>query len=361
MALFGPPAIDKATASFTVSTAADIIDASDGKLSLREAINHANASSHGATIGFAKELEGARLVLTGGQLTVTGDLRIGGPRSDDGSRITIDGNGMDRVLHISGRHAEVEIRDLVIANGLSGYADDGGGILVEAGNNLSLERCVVQNNHVGIYGAGGGIAAAGNNSVIISNSSIIDNFGEDAGGAIILFEGSSLVMRQSSMENNGSSYGRALFLLDADAHISETVIARNGAMEGGAIWMSRGTAMITRSTITENEAVKGGGIDLSQSELFLSNSTLAGNIASDHPASAYTARGGGINASTGHIHISGSTLTGNRSEGYEGEASGGGISLTYKSDLDISNSLVVGNFVKAGSSSGGPIPTLLAK
>ena len=64
--------------SITVTTAADVVDANDGVLSLREAVAQANASAGFDEIEFAASLEGATLVLTGGELVVSGDLAIDG-------------------------------------------------------------------------------------------------------------------------------------------------------------------------------------------------------------------------------------------------------------------------------------------
>jgi hypothetical protein len=70
-------------ATFTVTTAADVVNAGDRVLSLREAVAQANATTAADTIVFAGALEGSTLVLTGGELVVNQDLRIDG---DPGQR-----------------------------------------------------------------------------------------------------------------------------------------------------------------------------------------------------------------------------------------------------------------------------------
>ena len=52
-------------ATFTVTTSCRRGEASDGKLSLREAVTQANATAAADTIVFASGLEGKTLVLTG--------------------------------------------------------------------------------------------------------------------------------------------------------------------------------------------------------------------------------------------------------------------------------------------------------
>lgn len=57
-------------ATFTVTTAADVVNASDGVLSLREAVTQANSTTAADTIVFAAGLETQTLVLTGGELVL---------------------------------------------------------------------------------------------------------------------------------------------------------------------------------------------------------------------------------------------------------------------------------------------------
>ena len=80
---------------FTVDTTADIVDAGDGVLSLREALAQANASVGAETILFADAVQGRSIVLAGSQLTVNSDVII-----DGGSGVTLDADGKSRVLQV---------------------------------------------------------------------------------------------------------------------------------------------------------------------------------------------------------------------------------------------------------------------
>ena len=64
----------------TVTTATDVIDPDDGRLSLREAVAQANATAAADRIQFATNVEGQSLKLTHGEMTVTSDLVIDGNR-----------------------------------------------------------------------------------------------------------------------------------------------------------------------------------------------------------------------------------------------------------------------------------------
>ena len=74
-------------AYLTVTTQADVVDAGDGKLSLREAVAQANGSASANTIRFTAALEGKTLVLTGGELVIESRHRyaVFGHASVDGA------------------------------------------------------------------------------------------------------------------------------------------------------------------------------------------------------------------------------------------------------------------------------------
>src|SRR4051794_23829946 len=105
------------------------LDPGDGQLSLREAVAAANATTALDAIRFASPLEGdAPLVLTGGQLTVSDDLRIDGDRDHDGIGVTIDGNDASRILRITGGGTDVALIGLTLARGRAGDNESGGAI-----------------------------------------------------------------------------------------------------------------------------------------------------------------------------------------------------------------------------------------
>lgn len=72
-------------ATFTVTTVADVVNAGDGVLSLREAVAQANATAAADTIVFAPSLEGQTLTLTAGELTLAQDTTIDGDQNNDGT------------------------------------------------------------------------------------------------------------------------------------------------------------------------------------------------------------------------------------------------------------------------------------
>ena len=55
-------------ATFTVTTARDVVDPADGVLSLREAVTQANADAAADSIAFAATVQYGAIFLTGGEL-----------------------------------------------------------------------------------------------------------------------------------------------------------------------------------------------------------------------------------------------------------------------------------------------------
>jgi hypothetical protein len=328
-------------ATLTVTTAADVLDATDGVLSLREAVLQANDTAAADTIVFAGALEGRALTLTFGQLELTGDVTIDGDRDDNGSRVTIDGNRHDRVLEIAGGGygTDARLADLAITAGY-GYGESGGGILLGAGNSLTLAGCTVRGNETrdgsggGVFadegsrltvvrstiednsttlGNGGGIAAAAGAQVVVTDSRVLDNSGYWGGGGIFLAEDASLLLTRSWVSGN-RSYGEQA----------------NG---GGGIFASGARVAVVASTLSGNIGLEygpvGGGIYASDSVVSLSRSTIAGN------------RGGGILARYGNVvDLDACTVTGNR----DGGISSGRYSGRYGNELQLADTIVAGNF-----------------
>ena len=114
--------------TFTVTTAADLVDPNDGELSLREAVAKANATAAADTINFDAVLEGTTLLLTGGELAISQDLTIDGDSNNDGSEVTLSGGNASRLLNIAGAGTDVALRDLTLTEGGPDNLENGGAI-----------------------------------------------------------------------------------------------------------------------------------------------------------------------------------------------------------------------------------------
>ena len=184
------------------------------------------------------------IVLTSGDLLVTHDVAIDG---DDGmgGRVTVDGGGNHRVLMTdsSSNFADQSISNMIITNGYA--STDGGGI--QSFENLTLDNVLISDNYSLNDGGGLGFGDEGNlaGSLVITNSRIANNFSRDDAGGIDFYNGLSLLIDNSVLENNTAGL------------LSEPNVA--GAKVGGAMRIidifgvaGGQTSVIQNSIITEN-------------------------------------------------------------------------------------------------------------
>ena len=173
-------------ATFTVDTAFDVTDPTDGSTSLREALALANADPDPDTIGFAPSLAGTTLALVQGELVIETSLTIDGPATD---RLVIDAQGQSRVMSIDdgdpGLEPRVVLRDLALRGGDDRKADyferEGGAGIYVANAAVRLEHVAVTNNRGD--GPGPGILNQDGN-VVIEQSEIAGNQSYSGGGGI---------------------------------------------------------------------------------------------------------------------------------------------------------------------------------
>ena len=163
--------------SFVVDTLDDVV-ATDGRVSLREAILAANGNSavneaaagmeNGDTITFSASIAGGTIVLTGGQLEITDDLQIDGQMN----AITISGNDAARIFSINTAADEaVSLSNLSLTAGntAGSTGDDGGAIFISDNENVTLDSVTITNS---IAAGRGGAIFTGNGTLTLTNSQI---------------------------------------------------------------------------------------------------------------------------------------------------------------------------------------------
>jgi predicted outer membrane repeat protein len=291
--------------TFTVTTPLDVVSATDGKLSLREAISAANAHAGADVVvvpvgTFKITIPGAVENLNAtGDFDVTGDLTIKGAGA--GATI-IDAQQLDRVFDLLG-NIGVTFSGVTLQHGNSGTFD--GGAIQTLSANITLDHCVVKDNRAGL--GGGGVNASGGNVTLIGTT-VARNVAQNDGGGVRVDTGAMVVkggsiVRRNVAGGNGGGISAHTGLTLTNSTVSDNVSSANG---GG---ISAGTATLTNSTVSGN-AVAGNGGGISATTATLTGSTVYDNSAGGN--------GGGISATT-------ATLTNSTVAGNSALTSGGGI------------------------------------
>ncbi len=361
-----------------------------GDGSLLWAVTKANGDKKPDLIQFKKGLTGT-ITLTG-EISIINDLTIDGPGA---GAITVSGNNLYRVFHITGAKTAVTIDNLTIANGLANdvtFNEDygpvtlGGGILEDGGKLTVSDVTFTGNQAIGPLdpfgngdnsdGGGGAIASVHGANLTVTHCAFKDNTASgldySGGGAIVSdggrFTGTTATIDHSSFTHNLAT--QAVF----------------GASGGGALWDGTATAMtVSYCTFDNNQAL--GGSDEADG---LAGHGLAGAIFAepfgffnDPPAGSVSSLrvnqckfnanlaiagnggyaqgdGGGIYLDSGSVAtVAGSSFTENRSRAsdvgsgatFAGDAFGAAIS-NASSTLTVTNTTFERNVTQGGS--GGP-------
>ena len=242
---------------------------------------------------------------------VIANLKIsGGVLSDD-----VDDNGGGLFINPGG---DVTLRRVTVeSNSVDG---DGGGIFVQVLSTLELNDVLIASNTaLGPEGDGGGILNFG--KITGTNVRIANNDATRFGGGIYNGIGPLNLTRSSISDNDVSSEGSAGggIFNDGKMSLTKVLIAANDAMgtggaNGGGIH-NQNTAdekvALRDVTISGNSAPIGGGILMtSNGTMDVDYSTIADNTAS-------AGNGGGIWRFGGTINLRASIISGNESDGAE--------------------------------------------
>jgi hypothetical protein len=361
---------------FNVNSLADILNPAPGVVTLRSAIQAANATPGGNTINLT--LPGTyqiSLIGTPGEtdnaagefaiLPSGGDLTI---QNASGGRVVVDGGGLNRVFDINPNFDPanptakflVTLQGLTIQDGVAsdaanadgpnasggGIRDignasltlnnmvithnsataDGGGVVMEntvgVPWTLTVNNSVISNNHAG--DAGGGIDADGMGKVFINPGTLITgNTSVNQGAGIWLDAVGQGTVASVTVTNGGTGYTSAPTVTFSPPPAGGTTATGIAVITGGVVTAvtitNPGSGYTTPPTIT----ITGGGGTCATATANLTpvtaNLTISGAVISGNSALAAGTLGGGVgNAGTGTVTILNSLIENNFSAGTGG-------------------------------------------
>ncbi len=260
-------------ATITVNSTAVTV-ANDGLCTLPEAVTSANTNAvSGAAVGECAAGSGADVVdLTGvsGTITLTTGLTVSSSITFNGpgaANLTVSGNNLVRFFNCTTGGVTINVNDLTITGGRSGFGSNfGGAIRVSASlDTLAISRCNITGSAAISNGAGGGLFFSSNGgSLTMTNCAVSGNATTGngfAGGIYFSPSPGSLTMTDCTMSVNTAA----------------------GLGGGGLYTNGNGatTASLTGCTISGNtSANQGGGINNQACAMTLTHCTVSGNTAS---------------------------------------------------------------------------------
>jgi len=364
-----------APATFNVNSLADILNPPAGVVTLRSAIEAANATPGGNTINLI--VSGIYKITIPGaneDNNATGDFDIlptGGNLSivnTSGGAVTVDGNHLDRVFDINPGFDPanptpsftVTMQGFTITNGNASPGDfapgSGGGIRDQGNASLTLTNMVLTNNRA--TADGGGVSMENMASVpwtlTLNNTIVSNNHAGDAGGGVEtdgsgkVFLNAGTTITGNTCVNQGAGVwldfipdpNNPIVLKSANLTVTGSTISNNKALTGlgGGIGNAgTGAVSIIGSTLSSNFAgMAGGGFadQNGQGSLYVATSTFTNNVAvgdggaiaesgpttitsTDIDGNSTSGNGGGI-FSDGYVNLTNSTVANNSAAGTGG-------------------------------------------
>lgn len=310
-----PVTITAQGTTYVVNTLEDVV-ASDGRISLREALMSANnhtgqgdappgSSTAMNIIQFDPSLNGGTITLSGFDLPISENVWVQGPGS---GQLTIDAAHLSRIFYINGGSTKnVWINGLQLINGnavTSSY--DGSGIW--SNTPLTLEDVTVSSCGSSYAGTGAGAYCIA--SLTARNCTFSGNGGTNtntySGGG--LYTTGGLILGCTFCGNKATSYypnGGGIYQGGGSLTIANTQITGNTAYYGGGVFVGSGTLFLQQSQVSGNTCGSGCGAGIYNSATLIANYTTCSNNSS-------TSAGGGV-YSTGTLTATGCTISGNTS------------------------------------------------
>ena len=336
------------TKSLTVTTAEDVENDSDDKISLREAILYAAqdaaAVANGDLTESALAVNGVYTITFGNEvttITVTSALKIGANAFadmalviDGDGKVTLSGNGTSQILNIAAGN-DVTVNGITFTQGYS--ADAHGGAVYNDGKLTITDSTFTGNSTKKSAGA-----IKNEGVMVIIDSTFTSNTTTSYGGAI--YNTSDLTITDSTFTSNtASNYGGAIYNAD-DLTITGSTFTNNVAKQGGAI-LNSGTVQVTDAVFTDNtlssSSGKGGNLYNSAGSAVLERTLFKANNTAqlNGVGTLFYVAGGTVDVIESTVYGSTATGSGGYSYGFHGaSANGHVVTITSGATLNMINS-----------------------
>lgn len=149
------------------------------------------------------------------------------------------------------------------------------------------------NNHSKMIGGAIGLPAGASNAELVITGGTFENnnapgeWGNGFGGAIFVYDGQKIQIKNATFEGNKAEYGGAIYA-GKTAEIQNCTFTNNHADENGGAILAYAPITVTDSTFTKNEATYGGAI-FDGKDTTITNSTFKGNNAQQYGGALYVA------------------------------------------------------------------------
>ena len=338
------------TKSLTVTTAEDVENDSDDKISLREAILYAAqdaaAVANGDLTESALAVNGVYTITFGNEvttITVTSALKIGANAFagegvelviNGAGQVTLSGNGTSQILNIAAGN-DVTVNGITFTQGYS--ADAHGGAVYNDGKLTITDSTFTGNSTKKSAGA-----IKNEGVMVIIDSTFTSNTTTSYGGAI--YNTSDLTITDSTFTSNtASNYGGAIYNAD-DLTITGSTFTNNVAKQGGAI-LNSGTVQVTDAVFTDNtlssSSGKGGNLYNSAGSAVLERTLFKANNTArlNGVGTLFYVAGGTVDMIESTVYGSTATGSGGYSYGFHGANTNGHVvTITSGATLNMINS-----------------------
>lgn len=297
-----------------VTSLQDSVNASDGKVTLREALDYAGQS------------------LTAGEVSSTIRFKVGG---------TITLSSSLQSLKILSKSVTIDASDV---GGIAVQASQTLALYVFGGSTSSPINVSISNmtftgagtspSVSGSTAKGGAIQLAPNCNLSLNHCSVVDNYSSSALGVGIYVASGNLTLNDVLFSGNVSdgniSKGGAVYVDAGTVKGTNVVFTNNSASEGGALYVKNGSVNIVNGQFDDNVATYGNaGAIYSNVELSIENSSFRNN-------SSFNAGGAIFITGDSSSSLSDVVFTGNK-------AAQGGAVMQDGQDLSITNAQFTNN------------------